>query len=422
MFLSMFKASNGDDRSPLDGFWFQPVGLSSSAGVMVTPDIAMRVSAVYACVRELAQSFAVLPVVFYRQSGRKKIKVTDHSLLKLLTKRPNRFQNAYEWREMLQGHIALRGNAYNRIIDDRRGDIAELVPIHPDRIRLLIKDDGDYAWEYTGRNGVRETLTRAEIWHIKGLAPDIYRGYNPIELARDSIGTALAAQEYGARFFANDAKPGGGWIENPGSFKDNEAKRLFRDSWQSMQAGSNRGKTAVLEGGMKYHEIGITNADAQFLETKKFSIEDIARIYGVPPHRIGHLDRSTNNNIEHQGLEYVTYTLSPIAARWEAAIESELLFEDDDIEVCFDFARLLRGDSKSRALYYHSGILDGWMTRNEARAAENLNPLDGLDEPLRPLNMTSESDAEEDDLEEDADENDEKQGKNSNNLQKGDEK
>ncbi|MGZ4955299.1 MAG: phage portal protein [Methylobacter sp.] len=399
--MTGFKAS--EDRSPFGDFWFTPVGSTSLSGQRVTPDSAMRITAVYRCVAVLAESFAILPPVLYRQNGRKRERVTNHWLFKLLAKRPNRYQNAYEWREMMQGHLALRGNAYNRIVANGRGEITELLPIHPDSVAIQIKTNGGYNYLITNRDGSKDTFERGEIWHLKGLAPDIYRGYNPIELARDTVGIAQAAQDYGARFFINDAKPGG-WIENPGSFKDTEAKRIFRESWQKMQGGANRGKAAILDNGMKYHEIGVSNADAQFLETRKFSIEEIARLFGVPPHRIGHLDRSTNNNIEHQGLEFVTYTMTPIAERWEAAIEADLLPEDDGLEIEFDFGRLLRGDSKTRSAYYHNGILDGWLTRNEARESENRDPLDGLDEPLRPLNMIPESEADEDDMEEETDE------------------
>lgn len=392
MFLTGFNAS--EDRSPFGDFWFTPVGSKSLTGQRVTPDSAMRITAVYRCVAVLAESFSILPPVLYRQNGKKKERVTNHWLYKLLAKRPNRYQNAYEWRQMMQGHLSLRGNAYNEIIANGRGEITELLPIHPDAVTIQLKTNGDYSYLITNRDGSKYTLERGEIWHIKGLAPDIYKGYSPIELARDTIGIAQAAQDYGARFFINDAKPSG-WIENPGSFKDVEAKRTFRESWQKMQGGANRGKAAVLDNGMKYHEIGVSNADAQFLETRKFSIEDIARLFGVPPHRVGHLDRSTNNNIEHQGLEFVTYTMTPIAEAWEASIEAELLPEDDELEIEFDFSRLLRGDSKSRSAYYHAGVLDGWLTRNEARAGENLDPIDGLDEPLRPLNMMPESEADE---------------------------
>lgn len=390
MFLS-FKAS--EDRSPWGDFWFTPVGQNAASGQRVTADSSLQITAVFACVAVLSESFAILPPVLYRQNGRKKERVTNHWLYKLIAKRPNRYQNAFEWREMCQGHLVLRGNCYNQIIANGRGEITELIPINPDTVTIQIKTNGDYNYLVKQRDGSQETYERGEIWHIKGLAPDIYQGFSPIAIARDAIGTALSAQSYGAKFFANDAKPQGGWIENPGSFKDIEAKRIFRESWQSQQGGVNRGKTAVLDNGMKYHEIGVTNTDAQFLETRKFSIEEIARLFRVPPHRIGHLERSTNNNIEHQGLEFVTYTMTPWAERWEAAIECDLLPEDDDLEIEFDFNRLLRGDSKARAAYYHSGVLDGWLTRNEPRIAEGLDPLDGLDEPLRPLNMVPESEA-----------------------------
>ncbi|NBW52302.1 MAG: phage portal protein, partial [Betaproteobacteria bacterium] len=167
-----------------------------------------------------------------------------------------------------------------------------------------------------------------------------------------------------------------------------------RESYQQAQSGANRGKVLVLENGMKFHEVGVTNKDAQFLELRKFQITDVARLFRVPPHMIGDLDRATFSNIEQQSLEFVMHTMTPWAERWEASIESELLLEGDDIEVEFDFANLMRGDAASRASYYQSGIQNGWLTRNEARIAENLNPLDGLDEPLRPLNMVEESTAE----------------------------
>lgn len=400
MWLSGFKAS--EDRSLFGDFWFTPVGNASLSGARVTADSALQVTAVYACVKVLAESLAILPPILYERKGNKKVIITNHWLYKLLKKRPNRYQNAYQWREMLQGHLALRGNAYNEIIANARGEITELLPIHPDAIKVQIKADGSYNYRISYQDGSSQIKERGEIWHLKGLSPDIYQGYNPIQVARDSIGTALSAQSYGAKFFANDAKPQGGWIENPGAFKDVEAKRIFRESWQSQQGGANRGKTAILDNGMKYHEIAVSNADAQFLETKKFSVEDISRFFGVPPHRIGHLERSTNNNIEHQGLEFVMYTMAPWAERWEAAIEFDLVPEDSGIEIEHDFTRLLRGDSKARTAYYQSGVLTGWLTRNEARVAENLDPIDGLDEPLRPLNMVSEAEADEEELEEDA--------------------
>jgi HK97 family phage portal protein len=361
----------------------------------VSPDSALRLAAVYACVRILAETMASLPLVVYqRRADGGKDKVTDHWLYRLMAKRPNRFQNPFEWREMLQGHLALRGNAYNQIITNPRGEIIELMPIHPDRVKIELLPSGEYRYRVTDRSGTEVILPRGEVWHLRGLSSDGLMGMSPIELARENLGMALAAQDYGARFFANDAKPTGGWIEFPGTFKDNEAKKVFRESYQQAQSGANRGKVLVLENGMKFHEVGVTNKDAQFLELRKFQITDIARLFRVPPHMIADLERATFSNIEQQSLEFVMHTMTPWAERWEASIESELLLEGDDIEIEFDFANLMRGDAASRSSYYQSGIQNGWLTRNEARIAENLNPIDGLDQPLRPLNMVEEDAAE----------------------------
>ena len=361
----------------------------------VSPDSALRLAAVYACVRILAETMASLPLVVYqRRADGGKDKVTDHWLYRLMAKRPNRFQNPFEWREMLQGHLALRGNAFNQIITNPRGEIIELMPIHPDRVKIELLPSGEYRYRVTDRSGTEVILPRGEVWHLRGLSSDGLMGMSPIELARENLGMALAAQDYGARFFANDAKPTGGWIEFPGTFKDNEAKKVFRESYQQAQSGANRGKVLVLENGMKFHEVGVTNKDAQFLELRKFQITDIARLFRVPPHMIADLERATFSNIEQQSLEFVMHTMTPWAERWEASIESELLLEGDDIEIEFDFANLMRGDAASRSTYYQSGIQNGWLTRNEARIAENLNPIDGLDQPLRPLNMVEEDAAE----------------------------
>jgi HK97 family phage portal protein len=392
VFLTDFKAA--EDRSPYSNFWFEPVGVHASSDVRVTSDSALQLSAVYACVSVLSSSFAMLPPVFYKKNGRNREIITDHWLYNLLAKRPNRYQNAYEWREMMQGHLVLRGNAFNQIIANSRGQITELLPISPDFVTIKVQDGGDYFYRIKQHDKTERDFARGEIWHLKGLAPDIYQGYSPLSLARESIGIGLAAQGYGSRFFANDARPPG-WIEFPGQFKDREAKQAFRSSWQEQQGGNNRGAIAVLDMGMKYHPVGISNADAQFLESRKFNVEEIARLFGVPPHRIGELSRSTNNNIEHQGLEFVTYTMTPWAERWEHSIENDLLPDGDEIDIEFDFKNLLRGDAKSRAAYYHTMVLDGVITRNEARADEGLNPIEGLDEPLMPLNMQTTDEAEE---------------------------
>ena len=393
-FLSRLRADSGD-RSPFGNFFFEPVSARSTTGMRVSADAAMRLAAVYACVRVLAETMAALPLVVYRNrpDGGKE-KVTDHWLYRLLVRRPNRFQNPFEWREMMQGHLALRGNAYNRITANGKGEIVELMPVHPDRIKPEVMPGGDYRYRITARDGSATVVPRGDIWHLRGLSSDGIMGLSPIELARESLGMALAAQDYGARFFANDAKPTGGWIEFPGMFKDNEAKRVFRESFQQQQSGENRGKILMLENGMKFHEVGVTNKDAQFLELRQFQITDVARMFRIPPHMIADLSRATYSNVEMQSLEFVIHTMTPWAERWEASIEAELMLDDDPLEVEFDFTNLMRGDAASRSAYYESGIQNGWMTRNEARLAENLNPLEGLDEPLRSLNFVEEGAAE----------------------------
>jgi HK97 family phage portal protein len=394
-FFDRFRASTSD-RSPWGDFFFEPVASRSVSGMRVSADAAMRLAAVYACVRILSETMASLPLVLYRQrKDGGKDRVTDHWIYRVLAKRPNRHQNPFEWREMLQGHLALRGNAFCQILTDGRGEITQLVPIHPDRVRMELLDSGEYRYRVRNPAGQEWVLPRGQMWHLRGLSSDGLFGLSPIELARESLGMALAAQDYGARFFNNDAKPTGGWIEFPGTFKDQEAKRVFRESYQAAQSGGNRGKVLVLENGMKFHEVGVTNKDAQFLELRKFQITDIARLFRVPPHMIADLDRATFSNIEQQSLEFVMHTMTPWAERWEAAIEADLMLDGDALEVEFDFANLMRGDAASRSAYYQSGIQNGWMTRNEARVAENLNPIAGLDQPLRPLNMVQEEDAQE---------------------------
>ena len=388
MFLSRIKA---EDRSPWGNFWFEPVGVRTMSGLRVSADTAMTLSAVFRAVGLVSGHMGLLPLKFYERGTFKPVK---HPLIRILNIKPNRYQNAFELREMLQGHLELRGNCYCEIFADRKGEIQELMPRHPDRVRVEMTPDGDYRYVITDLDGTTRIVQRGGIWHIRGLSSNGITGISVIECARESFGLGLAAQSYGARFFANDAKPAGGWIEFPGAYKDKMQKNQIRESMQEAQSGANRGKLMLLDHGMKYHEVGLNNTDAQFLETRQFQIGDVARWFGVPPHKIGDLAQSTNNNIEQQALEYMQDGLLTRASRWELSIISELLFDDEEIDVKYDFSALLRGDSTMRSNFNNKAIMGGWMTRNEARASEGMEPLPGLDEPLRPLNMVEERDAE----------------------------
>lgn len=395
MWISKIRAGAGNpnDRSPFGGFWFGPVGTATPSRQRVTPDTALGLAAVWASVRVLSESFAVLPFRLYRSKrGGGRAQVTDHWLYRVIAKAPNQFQSPFEWREMLQGHVALRGNAYCQIAASSAGEITALLPLHPDRMTVETLAGGEYRYAYRQQDGSIIRYTRGEIFHIRGLSSDGIMGMSPIEVARNALGEGLALQDYSARFFANDAKPGGGWIEYPGKFATPDAKKRFRESWQDLQGGANQNKVAVLENGMKYHELGMKNSDAQFIEARAAKVSEVARIFRIPPHKIGDLAKATFSNIEQQSIEFWQDTMLPWTERWESQIGYQLLGPDSDLEVDFDMRRMMRADSTARGAYYNNGIMSGWLTRNEAREEEGLDPLDGLDEPLRPLNMAEQDD------------------------------
>ena len=390
MFLTKIKADSGD-RSAWGGFWFNPVPMRAGSA-NVTGDAALQLSAVYACVRVLTDTVSALPFTMYRTANNgAKTQIRDHWLYRLFAKRPNAYQNPLEFIEMMQGHLALRGNAFAQIVSDRRGEVTDLHPIHPDLVTIEMLSAVNWRFRVKNSDGTETILGRADVFHIKGLSPNGVVGYNPIALARKMLATGMAAQDYGMRFFENDAAPSGGWIEHPSNFKDVEAKRLFRDSWQEMQGGKNKGKTAVLEFGMKYHEgVSISNADSQFIETKRMARSEIATMWRIPPHMIGDLDKATFSNIEQQSIDFVVHSIIPWLRRWEEAIKFTFLDpEDDDLCVSFPVISLLRGDSAARSTYINTRIMNGSMTRNEARLMEGDNPLPGLDEPVLMLNMAT---------------------------------
>jgi HK97 family phage portal protein len=291
---------------------------------------------------------------------------------------------------MMEGHLALRGNAFNEVFANRRGEIEALIPIHPDRIKIEMLDNGSYRYRIRRVDGTEDIRPRGDIWHLRGLSSDGIVGLSPLELAREVIGLGLSAQSFGSRFFYNDAKPGG-WLEMPvgGKFKDDDEKDKFKQNWQKGYSGANRGKTAILEGGMKYHELTLNNADAQFLETHKQNRVEIAGLFGVPAHRVNELDRATFSNIEQQSLDFVVGTMTPIAERWESSITTFLLPEDEDLEVEFDFANLVRGDMAARGVFYNKLFNMGSLSPNDIRAREGEPEVEGGDIYLVPMNMVT---------------------------------
>ena len=357
-------------------FFFGP----TSAGRLVTERSAMQMTAVYACVRILSEAIAGLPLHVYRyEAGGSRSKALSHPLYVLLYDEPDPEMTSFIFRETLMTHLLLWGNAYAQVIRNGRGDVVGLYPLMPNRMQVGRNDNGELEYVYS-RTGDepdvdqprKVTLTAADVLHIPGLGFDGLVGYSPIAMVKNAIGLAIATEEYGASFFANGAAPGG-VLEHPGTIKD---PARVRESWQSTFDGSrNSNKIAVLEEGMTYTPIGISPEQAQFLETRKFQINEIARIFRIPPHMIGDLEKSSFSNIEQQSLEFVKYTLEPWVIRWEQAITKTLLSpaEKPHVFVKFNLEGLLRGDYVSRMNGYATARQNGWMSANDIRALENLD-------------------------------------------------
>lgn len=373
--------------------WAGLFGIPASAsGMSVTPETAMRVSAVHACVAVIAGTIATLPLHLYRRTKNGgKERATDHPLYSLLHDAPNELHTSCEFRDMMQAHLCLRGNAYARIIRDGAGRVTSLIPLHPDRVTVY-RSGMVVSYLYRpipgepGDSG--EYLAAHEVMHVRGLGPDGILGYSPIALARDAIGLSMATEGHGSKLFANGARPSG-VLETPPGITDAQMKAM-REHWEKMHAGvENSNRLAVLAGGMKYAGISMSNDEAQFLETRKFQVTDIARIFRVPPHKIADMAAATFSNIEHQSIEFVTDCIRPHAVRWEQRIAQALLTPNERgiyfAELSLD--GLLRGDMKSRYEAYNIGRTGGWLSPNDVRDMENLNRIDQGDTYMQPLNM-----------------------------------
>ena len=375
----------------------------STSGKRVNERTAMQMTAVYACVRILSEAIAGLPLHLYRytDSGGKE-KAADHTLYFLLHDEPNPEMSSFIFRETLMTHLLLWGNAYAQIIRNGKGEVLALYPLMPDRMTVDRDERGQIIYKYIASQDEHPSAGRGEVilsvndvFHIPGLGFDGLVGYSPIAMAKNAIGMSIACEEFGARFFQNGATPGG-IIEHPGKLTDPAA---VRDSWNQSFGGSvNSGKVAVLEEGMKYTPISIAPNEAQFLETRKFQIDEIARIFRVPPHMVGDLEKSSFSNIEQQSLEFVKYTLAPWIARWEQSISRQLLSKDEKqvYFAKFNVDGLLRGDYQSRMNGYATARQNGWMSANDIRELENLDRIpaeQGGDLYLINGNMTKLEDA-----------------------------
>ena len=381
IFSGLFRSRDKPTNSTVGSSYTFYMG-GSSSGKAVTERSAMQMTAVYACVRILSEAIAGLPLHMYRyrEDGGKE-KAIDHPLYLLLHDEPNPEMSSFVFRETLMTHLLLWGNAYAQIIRNGKGEVVALYPLMPNKMTVSRDDKGQLYYTYQKSqdelpkdNNNTVILKPRDVLHIPGLGFDGLVGYSPIAMAKNAIGLAIATEEYGAKFFANGAAPSG-VLEHPGTIKD---PSRVREAWQSQFGGSsNSGKVAVLEEGMKYTPISISPEQAQFLETRKFQINEIARIFRVPPHMVGDLEKSSFSNIEQQSLEFVKYTLDPWVIRWEQSIQRTLLNpkEKKTYFVKFNVEGLLRGDYQSRMNGYATARQNGWMCANDIRELENLDRI-----------------------------------------------
>lgn len=379
IFSRLFK-TRAEPKDSLPGDSYRPFYGRTTAGNYVTERSSMQLTAVYASVRVLSEAVAGLPLITYqyRKDGTK-ARVMDHPLYYILHDEPNPEMTSFSFRETMMTHLLLYGNAYSQIIRNGRGEVIALYPLMPDRMKVDRDEKGKIYYQYQKRMDEADTmetgqviLSPDEVLHIPGLGFDGLVGYSPIAMAKNAIGIASACEEYGASFFANGANPGA-VLEHPGVLKDPEK---VRTAWEEAYGGPHRGnRVAVLEEGMKFTPISINPQEAQFLETRKFQIDEIARIFRIPPHMIGDLEHATFSNIEEQSLEFVQYTLQPWLIRWEQGMQRALLKPEEKGKIYFRFNvdGLLRGNYASRMQGYATGLNNGFLSPNDIRSLEEMD-------------------------------------------------
>lgn len=376
------KRARDKPKNSYEGQDFSYLFGRTTSGENVDEFKAMQTTAVYACVRILAEAVASLPIHVYELTSNGKEKKIDHPLYFLLHDEPNPEMSSFIFRETIMSHLLIWGNAYVQIIRDKAGRVISLYPLLPDKMSIHRDGSGKLYYKYQRQTEENPNfkdkgtvlLKQENILHVHGLGFDGLIGYSPVAMVKNAIGMTLATENYGAAFFKNGANPGG-VLEHPGILKD--PKRV-RDSWNAVYNGAtNAHKVAVLEEGMKYTQVGIPPEEAQFLQTRKFQINEIARLYRIPPHMVGDLEKSSFSNIEQQSLEFVKYTLDPWVVRLEQAFKRSLFLPEEKKRylIKFNVDGLLRGDYQSRMNGYAIARQNGWLSTNDIRELEDLNLL-----------------------------------------------
>lgn len=350
-------------------------GAESASGTIVTPNTAMRVAAVYACVRIISGAVANLPIDIKRRvDNRTREDASDTAIWHTLRRRPNRWQKPAQFKRMMQAHVLLRGNAYAAKVKNARGEVQALIPLHPDRMEVRQLEDLSIQYIFTRRDGTRVIYQQDEILHLMGLTLDGVKGVSPITYARETIGLSLAMEKQGASLFKNGARVSG-VMKHPNKLGKEGMENLRASLEDFRTGGALEGKDLLLEEGMSYERMAMTQEDAQWIESRKFSRSDIAMFFGVPPHMIGDTEKSTSwgSGIEQQSQGFVTYTLEDHLTMWEEGVTVDLI-ADEKIYARFNRSALVRGDIKTRWGAYKDGMQWGVWSPNEVRAMEDENP------------------------------------------------
>ena len=379
VFKRLFRGRDAPERAPdiQDQISAAPefdFGAAAS-GKNVTEETAIQISTVYACVRVLAETLASLPLDIYESDGKGGSRIAEnHPLEYLLHDAPNEEMTSFIWREQMMTQILLRGNSYSQIVRNGKTAIMSIYPLLSSNMTVDRDDSGTLTYKYQMADENTITLSPSEVLHIPGMGFDGIMGYSPIALMKTTLGLTLAAEEYGSKVFGNGATPAG-VLTHPNRLKDPEK---LRNAWNAAYGGSaNAGKIAILEEGMKFERISMPNSEAQFLETRKFQVSEICRIYRVPPHMVGDLEHATFSNIEHQSISFAVHTIRPWLVRIEQSMNKALFSENERGKyfVKFNMDGLMRGDYKSRMEGYAIARQNGWMSADDIRGLENLNPI-----------------------------------------------
>ena len=386
----LFKRASPEPTTPAyDTYYDRLTGFPGVAGVDVNTTTAEGISAVYACVAAISETVGSLPLDVYRNTDNGREKAKSHPLYRLLHDAPNNYQTALEFREQMQRHVLLRGNAYAEIVWNPNGSVKALLPMHPDSVTVLRSSLGNLVYEHVDGKGNQRRLLADEVLHLRYHSDEGILGRSPIQVARDTIGLALAERTHGAKMFEQGTKLSG-VIETAAGTTREQAGQI-RESWAAGQSGvSNHGKTAVLPQGATFKTVSMTLEDAEWIEARRLSIVETARLFRVPPVMIGDMEAANYSNVVELARFFVTNTLRRHLVMWEqavnrACITNPAFFVEHNVE------GLLRGASLQRAQFYERAISDGWMLRSEVRRIENLPSIDGLDDQVnKPVNEVNE--------------------------------